>query len=126
MERFSDKEFRTFTKVTTDIVGGGNLIWTTYHDKLSFRDQGIVELIRVTEKNNGFDVDTETRLLIGVYRKPSAGFYDIDIEFRNDEGELLRSYCGQLTDRNTLICQVYMNSKLANVNPYESEIFIRM
>ncbi|HYG01789.1 MAG TPA: hypothetical protein VD927_05045 [Chryseosolibacter sp.] len=126
MEKILNEEFRTFTKVTTDIVAGGNLIWTTYYDKLSFRDHGVVELIRVTEKDNGINVDTETSLLTGVYKRPSVGFYDIDIEFRNGERELFRSYCGQFVDHNTLICQGIMNSKFANGNPYESEIFTRM
>lgn len=126
MERFSGKEFRTFTKVATDIVAGGNLIWTTYYDKLSFKDQGIVELKRVTERSNGMNVDKVTHLLTGMYRKPSVGFYDIDIEFRNDEGERLRSYCGQLVDNNTLICKGVINPKFSNGNPYESEIFTGM
>jgi hypothetical protein len=126
MEKFLNKEFRTFTKVTTDIIAGGNLIWTTYYDKLSFRDQGIVELIRVFEKNNGIAIEKETRLLTGVYRIPSVGFYDIDIEFRNEYHELLKSYCGQIVDHDKLICQGVISSKFTKGNPYESEIFTSM
>jgi hypothetical protein len=126
MEKFSNKEFRTFVKVDTDIVAGGNLIWTTYYDKLSFRDQGIVDLVRVYEKNNGNALDKVTRLMTGVYKTPSVGYYDIDIEFRNGEREILKSYCGQLVDDDKLICQGIINSKFAHGNPYESEIFTRI
>jgi hypothetical protein len=126
MEKILNKEFRTFTKVATDLVAGGNLIWTTYYDKLCFKDQGIVDLVRVYETDNGIALDKVTRLLTGVYKTPPVGFYDVDIEFRNDERELLRSYCGQLVDHDKLICQGVINSKFTNGNPYESEIFIRM
>jgi len=126
MEDLLNAQFRTFTKVITDIVAGGNLIWTTYYDKFSFKDQGVVDLVRVEDGGSGITLVKETCLMTGVYRKPSAGYYYVEIEFRNENHERLKIYCGQLVGHDKLICQVIINSKFSNKNPYESEIFTRM
>jgi len=51
MDRLTGKEFRTSIKVIADIHAGGNFFWTTYYDKLIFKEDNSIELIRVYEKS---------------------------------------------------------------------------
>jgi hypothetical protein len=123
MEKFANKKFRTFTKVTTDIVAGGNLMWETYHEKLCFGEEGIVELVRVSERSNAGALEKEICLMRGTYSKPQVGRYDIDVEFKNNNQERLRWYCGKLVDTDKLICEIAINPKFGHDGPYQSEIF---
>ncbi len=124
MDKLTNYEFRTATKVVTDIHAGGNFFWTTYYDKLKFENDNSLSLIRVYEKNNAIELSKEELLFKGDYNKPKVGYYEVEITLKNINNTGVLKYCGKIIDNETLICHGYM--KFNESSQYESELFMRI
>lgn len=124
MDRLTNFEFRTATKVNADIHAGGNFFWTTYYDKLRFENDNLLSLIRVYEKNNSVELSKEELLFKGDYNEPKVGYYEVEMTLKNINNTSILKYCGKIIDNDTLICHGYR--KFNESSQYESELFTRI
>lgn len=126
MNIFINNEFVTSLKVNADIHAGGCFFWTTYYDKLIFKKNNCVELVRIYENSNGGKLQKEELLFRGVYEKPKIGHYDIEIELKHITHQISISYCGKMVDDNKLICYCVIKSAYVDTHSCESEIFTKL
>jgi hypothetical protein len=123
LAELQNRQFRTATKADADIHAGGNFFWKTYYDKLTFKDNGQVELARVSLKDNGFDRMDEVLMSTGIYKKPTVGYYDVEIELTHVSQKILTRYCGKVVETGTLICYGYIKLPIADSVQHETEIY---
>lgn len=126
MTVLKNRQFKTAIKADADIHAGGNFFWKTYYEKLIFKDNNRVELVRVLLKENGTERLEETLLSGGVFKNPTIGYYDVEIELNHVNQKVLTMYCGKIVEPKTLICHGYVTSPLYDGSQYKTEIFIEI